>query len=132
MKHYQKANFLPTVSVAVVVVIAIALAFSSVFADAGRRGDVNGNAVVDNREDTRNADKDKTEDTDTGTDEEVDGLEGDDSEEKITDEGESQGEEIKESWYKKYWWVLLCPTTLVFFGAGVGVYYLVSLFKRKK
>ena len=76
-----------------------------------------------------------------GEEDAVEEGEADEATEETVDEeeaeevaGEEQAEEEDDSrpWYKKYWWVLICPAVLLFFGLGVGIYYLVNWMKDRK
>jgi|GEM_PF-5174651 len=144
MKYHQKANLLPTISIALVVIAMIFFA-ANAFADTGRTGNVNGDAVVDERTDEQaNEDEGTGNDQDqTTTDDEAkpdEQQQNDESvdeqevnEETIGDEtADGSADEDKEPWYRKYWWVLICPAALIFFGAGVGIYYLVSWIRGRK
>ncbi len=133
MRYHHKASLLPTISVALVVMAMIVLAFNFASADTGAGGEINGGAVEEQRP---GEEQTPSEQEQTPSEEEQKPTEPGAEEQPST--GEEEGGETTEDesattpWYKKYWWILICPAALLFFGAGVGVYYLVNWIRRKK
>lgn len=128
MRYHQKASFLPTLSIAIAVAVAIFFAFNGAFADTAGKGAVNGDGVVDERARDDGGSLEVDEKAEDGSESAVESI---DSEGK-TDLSEKEDEELGEPWYKKYWWILICPASVVFFVGGVGVYYLVRLIRRMR
>lgn len=98
--------------------------------DAGEvevEGDVDGDGVTDEDEEGEvEGEEVKEENTATEGEGEETG------EEEAEDKDEGEGEDDDSPWYRKYWWIILCPAVLVFFGLGVGVYYLVNWIKSRR
>jgi hypothetical protein len=142
MKH-KKDGLLSALVMAVIALVAGALAISMVYADEEVSvGEVNGDAVVSEREgEGEVAGEEVGEEGESSEEEAVDekqeaeegeGVEETAEAEEEKEEEEETTEETGKPWYRKYWWALICPAALVFFGVGVGIYYLVSWIRERR
>jgi len=108
------------------------LFMTSVYSAAPQRsGMVNGDAVKVEREKEQ---EEKGEiSLQKGTTEETQKVseEKGEEEEKVSSK-ETLEEPKGERWYKKYWWIWICPGFLILLGLGVAIYYFVGWIKSKK